>query len=299
MNQHDARDRNLHDYVRTRMAADAPPEFTRSVMDTIDRTPQRRRSGWPMLASVATVAAAVVAVVIGLSLLGGGPDVGLDPSASASASPSASESASASPSASPSASTSASASEEPSAEPTSQEGEFGPIQSMEPEEAFANGQSCETSGMISNGQPTDLGYTIAFPENWFTNEASEHRGSCTLFGPEPIEVGEGGMAPESVVVEANLPAGGDFGPGGTVTSREEFTVDGVAALRYEIDAEPGGFVSEPMVVWVVAIDGGLPSEGNDRPYLVLSVASADEAELAERADVLDRMVATLDVPGGR
>ena len=64
-------------------------------------------------------------------------------------------------------------------------------------------------------------------------------------------------------------------------------------MRYEV--EPGGFVTEPTVVWIIAIGGNLPAEGNDQPYLAISTSSADPDELAEWTEVLDRMVATLDI----
>jgi hypothetical protein len=67
----------------------------------IDSTPRKRRgSGWPLVAGIATMAAAVIAVVVGLSLLGGQDDVGVEPSPSAMVSPSPSVSAPASPTAS-------------------------------------------------------------------------------------------------------------------------------------------------------------------------------------------------------
>ena len=41
--------------------------------------------------------------------------------------------------------------------------------------------------------------------------------------------------------------------------------------------------------------GNLPGEGNDQPYLVFPTHSDDPDEMAEWTDVLDRMVATLDI----
>ena len=69
----------------------------------------------------------------------------------------------------------------------------------------------------------------------------------------------------------------------------------MAAVRYEIEPEPGGFVTEPTVMWIIAIAGNLPAEGNDQPYLIIATHSDDPDELTEWTDVLDRMVATLDI----
>ena len=291
MTQNDGRDREVRDYVRNRMAADMPPEFTRNVMNDVHRTPQRRRGfAWPILAPLVTVAAAVAAVVIGLGLLNQPDDLGSAPTPSATSSPSMS------PRSTPEASVTDEPTPSPTVSPTTGEGAFGPIHSMDPEEAFPNGQTCEVTDAIVNGEPTELAWTISFPEGWFTNdETTELRSACTLFGPEPFEIGDGGTVPDSVAIEADIPPGGDYGPGESTVTTQEYTVDGVAAIRYEIEPQSGGFVSQRTITWVIAIAGNLPSEGNDQPYLVVSTSSDDDDQLAEWTEVLDRMVATLDI----
>ena len=58
----------------------------------------------------------------------------------------------------------------------------------------------------------------------------------------------------------------------------------------------GGFASpSPSVLWIIAVAGDLPAEGNDQPYLAIGTGSADPDELAARVDILDRMVATLNI----
>lgn len=84
----------IRSYVRSRMSGDLPPQFVEDVMHDVSRTPQRGRrgwTGWPMAAGLATVAAAIAAVAISLSVIDGnrfGSDA--TPTPSASASPSAS-----------------------------------------------------------------------------------------------------------------------------------------------------------------------------------------------------------------
>ena len=182
MNENDVQDREVLDYVRNRMAADMPPEFTRDVMNDVQRTPQRRRGfAWPIFTGLATVAAAAAIVIIGLGLVGRDgvgdrtrlPDTQRrrrrrrrarrrEASASEQPTPSA------------------------TVEATPGEGEFGPIHSMAPEEAFANAQTCQVTDAIVNAEPTDLSWAISFPEGWFTNEErTELRTACTLFGRSP------------------------------------------------------------------------------------------------------------------
>ncbi len=289
----------LRSYMRNRMAGEIPSEFLGNVMNEVHQTDQRRRRGaWPMLTGLATVAAAVVIVVLGLNLLNRDGGVGADatpsPSAtgaSASAEPSASASAEASEPASVEASASA------SAEATSEDGAFGPIHSMAPDEAFDNAQTCENPGAFSNAERTDITYRISFPDGWFTNAGNEAWAACSLFAAEEFDVAEDGTVPEQVAVTVNVPPGGDFDPGGASFTTEEYTVDGVAAVRYDIEPTDGGFVSEPAVVWIIAIRGSLPAEGNDQPYLAISTNSDNPDVFDAWVDVLDRMIATLDVGG--
>jgi hypothetical protein len=290
MTKNDGRDREVREYVRNRMAADLPPEFTRDVMNDVHRTTQRRRGifAWPILAPLVTVAATVAVVVIGLGLLNQPDGLGSEPTPSATSSPSTS------PSSTPGASATEEPTGSPTASPTTGEGEFGPIHSMDPEEAFPNGQTCEVTDAIVNTEPTDLNWSISYPEGWFTNEESTPgRSSCTLFGPEPFEFSDQGV-PESVAITVDIPPGGDFSTGGTATSTE-YTVEGVPAVRYEITPVDGGFVTAPTVLWIVGIGGNLPAVGNDQPYLAFQTYSDDPEQLRTWTEVLDRMVATLDI----
>lgn len=84
----------IRSYVRSRMSGDLPPQFVEDVMHDVSRTPQRGRgwTGWPMLAGLATAAAAVAVVVIGLSVIDGNRfGNGATPTPSASAPLAASE----------------------------------------------------------------------------------------------------------------------------------------------------------------------------------------------------------------
>ncbi len=292
MNENDGRDREVREYVRNRMAADMPPEFTRDVMNDVQRTPQRPRGfAWPIFTGFVTVAAAVAVVVIGLGFLDQRDDVGSQPSAS----PSASDPPEATESATPEPSVSIEATPSATAEPTIGEGEFGPIHSMAPDDAFANAQTCEVTDAIVNAEPTDLTWEISFPAGWYTNEDStDLRSACTLFGSEPFEVSDDQAIPESVAIITDVPPGGDFSTGGEILRSDEYTIDGMAAVRYETAASEEGFASDPSVVWIIAIAGNLPAEGNNRPYLVMSTASSDSQEWAANADILDQMVSTLN-----
>ena len=271
--------------------------------------PQRRSwSGWPILAGGATVAAAVAAVVIGLSVVRAPTDVGQD------SSPTESPTRSAEPSVAPSPSASPSAAPEPTDTPeaTPAPGEFGPVWSMSPEEAFAEPQSCEgSSGEQFADQGEVIRYAIALPGEWYYNPAGSYafgdigveRSECRLFGPEAFDPNFGTADNAGATIEMTS---GAWTIGGTVVGRTEYTVDGVPAVRFETEPEPNGLIeTDPTVTWIVAVGGELGSEKNEgpgvttytssEPFLIISSSSEDPAEFDEFVDVLDRMVATLDV----
>ncbi|HYI67880.1 MAG TPA: hypothetical protein VEW95_13245 [Candidatus Limnocylindrales bacterium] len=168
---------------------------------------------------------------------------------------------------------------------------------MTAEEAFgADADSCENPGGITTtGDQTDTRYAISMPGDWYTSAAEGNWAACTLFAPEEFEVRSDGTYPEGVAIVANMPPSGDFVPSGSSVETDEYTVDGVAAVRYALTPEEGAVSTETAVIWINAINGRLPEAGNDMPYLAMSTESADSDELAIRIDVLDRMTATLDI----
>ena len=291
MNRNDNESEEIRSYVRDRMPDDLPPDFIGELMTDVNRTPQRRGGwgGWPLMAGLATVAAAAALVLIVLPMLNGA-DVGAGPTPTVA--PSASVEATSSPVPSESASAPGeSASEAPSQVPI---GEFGPVWSMTPEEAFGTATACENPGATTTtGDQTDVRFGISMPADWHYNAAFGNWAECSLFGPEPIEPTDDGTTPASAAIVANLPPGGDYEPDGSSVETMEYTVDGVAAVRYTI--QPGGFVTAPTVVWIIAINGELPAEGNDQPYLAVSTTTADADEFRANVEVLDRMIATLDI----
>ena len=169
-------------------------------------------------------------------------------------------------------------------------GEFGMIHSTPVGEAFPDGaDTCENVGQVlASLERSDVGYRLSFPMDWYTNPETPQSPACTLFHPEPFDPTE----PWSVAIQINMPPGGemtmDFGSTPVRDADaviEEYTVDGVPALRL-------AFTEEPAVLWVVGIGGSLPGPANDRPYLSVSLRPDAPGTFA---DILDRMIATLEV----
>jgi hypothetical protein len=115
-----------------------------------------------------------------------------------------------------------------------------------------------------------------------------------LFGPEPFEPTDPPTIPDAAAIWITDESRGI--PGGSVISIEEYTVDGLPAVRYEIHNEEGGIVTERKVVWIIGVPSRLPFDAvYSPPYLAISTSSNNAAEFEAFVNVLDRMVATLVV----
>lgn len=285
----------VRDYMSQRMNAEMPPDFVGGVMNEVRQTPQRNRwSGWRLLATLATAAAAVAVVGIGLGLVDGRNGVG-----SVSPSPT--------PIIQPSATPVAGEADETLAPSVSAEplpsGPFGPVWQLEPDVAFGDSQSCENlAGLPSVEEGENVGWRIWLPGAWYTAES--YIGECFWFGPQPWTRDlEDPIPPEEVAVVISLldgrvtPTSDEF-EGGTITAEERFTVDGLPAVRYEIDGSDGEFLNGDGVVWIIGVEGQLPVfvEGGAVPnYMSIFTSATDAGRLAQQVQVLDRMVGTLDI----
>lgn len=296
MSRNDEGTGKVRDYVRQRMNREMPPDFVGEVMHEVRRTPQRSRwAGWPLVASVATVAAAVAAVGIGLSLVRPG-GVGSGSPSPTVLTPSTAPSGAAETSA-PSVSAEPSVSTEPVPS-----GPFGPVWHMAPDVAFTDPQSCENPfGLPTAEEGENVAWRIWFPGEWHAAEA--YLGECFWFGPQPWERNvEDPMPPDEVAIVISLldgrvtPTSAEF-EGGTIVSEERYTVDGLPAIRYEIAGSDGEFLTGDGVVWVIGVEGELPDF--DRlaipNYMAISTSATSAGRLVQQVEVLDRMVATLEI----
>lgn len=275
-------DEEVTSYVRDRMTDDLPHDFVEAVMTEVQYTPQRSGGwgGWPWVAGLATAAAAVVAVAIGLSIVQ--PDqVGSSPSPTPSAAPTVTPAPTGTSEATPGPTTTP-ATPAPTA---GSSGEFGPVWSMTPEEAFSPPDSCENP---------DAGYRIWMPDEWYYNTAFEPFPECSLFAPVTFTATEDGSVPDGVAITADLrgPTGG-LGFIDEIISRDTYTVAGLEAVRYVLEPGPGGQIQDSTVMWSILISGD--PDANTAHYVVFSTDATrapDEASYLENVDVLDRMIAT-------
>jgi hypothetical protein len=245
-----------------------------------ETTQRRRWIGWPLTVGIL------------LSACGSG-GLGGAPTTTPIASPSDAETAQPSVSAEPS------ASGEPSALPS---GPFGAVWQMDPAVAFEDPGSCENhAGLPTQEFGENVAWRISYPGDWSAQESLT--GPCMWFGPEPWEPDlENTVPPDEVAIQISVldgrvtPGSQEF-EGGTVTQEEMFTVAGVPAMRYEVSASDGERLVGDGVIWVIGVQGQLPDfdELLIRNYMIVYTSSPDAGQLGERVDVLDRMVATLEL----
>lgn len=149
-----------------------------------------------------------------------------------------------------------------------------------------------TAGWVACENDRD-GYTVRHPRDWETNEG-DVLPPCSLFDPDDVEVERGTEIPfaiaavfrvEPVALE-RAAAGGDAEE---ELDREETTVDGRDAVRREVESSgealrPAGLRS---TIWLVAT--------GDEETLVATTHDAGALEYAEKQDLLDRMVDSLEL----
>jgi hypothetical protein len=138
------------------------------------------------------------------------------------------------------------------------------------------------------------GYTVSFPEEWYTNTAVGATPACSWFSPTFYEVNGSGV-PEEIVIEiTSFEAGIGFVHEPDYTISEQVTVDGRNASRIE---EVGGF----------GANGWLPRSrftyqytiwASDDPLglkIVATTTTDDPGDYEGNKAVLDRIIATLEL----
>ena len=136
----------------------------------------------------------------------------------------------------------------------------------------------------------EVGYTVTFPDDWYTNTAIGDQAACTWFTPDYFEVGAAGEVPDEIWITIGLVPGIVGYTMLTPTdASEEVEVDGYAGhwAEFRLLEEVTDTESEDVRFhYVVPLDRSGPS-------LVASTAPdrADDYELAKA--VLDRMMASI------
>jgi hypothetical protein len=137
----------------------------------------------------------------------------------------------------------------------------------------------------------EAGYTVAFPEAWYTNTEIGQTPACSWFTPDFFEVSDSGEAPAEVWISIGV-IDSAYGYIGTtqVFANDAVTIGDHAGRRVEFNPDPNGRPGYRAFNYTV--DFG---EGTDTgPTFIAGtdIDSADDYELAKA--VLDRIMASLE-----
>ena len=259
-------DERIVEYLRSRGRAEPPPDLVSSVVDAVDRAPQRRSWFAPFVPALAMTAAAAVILVLAVLVGQSGPPTGGPQS------PTQEPSTSSVPSTTPEATTG------PTGEATAEP--FGAS-------VFDDPDSCEDDS---------VGYRVAFPDAWWWNQPFESEvgphANCRYFAPgffDAATVSREQPIPEGVAIFVSIIGpGGGLGRLGDVVSSEELTVAGQPAIREEQEYAPGGFLAPGERVYRYDV------ELREGRRLVFS-ASSQVGDFDDTREVLDGMMETLEL----
>lgn len=270
-------DRDLRDLERRlshalhQTAPRPDPYLAERLLSRTAAMPQRR--GWSPFATgagaLAVAAMVVLAVLTGLALgqlprnVGSGPDASESPSTVASDAPGTISPTPAVPPPSPSSSAA----------------------------GLPDGQRC-TNEM--------LGYAVSYPADWYANAEIEQEfgdpiPACTYFSSQPMDIAPNAGLPPTVAISferwTEVPPTGE---GWEVVSREETSVAGLPAVVIELEQ-----TSDAGAPFSAAGDRtyGYEVELPDGTVLTASTGTTADGDYAEHKDVLDQMLATVELTG--
>jgi len=270
-------DRDLRDLERRlshalRVAAPPPDaHLAERLLSRTAATPQRR--GWsPFMTSAGALAVAavvVLAILTGLALGQLPRNVGSGPDATQSAYTVASEAPATiapTPSQTP-----------PSPSPTAS--------------AMTDGQRCTNEV---------LGYAVSYPADWYANAEIEQEfgdpiPACTYFSSQPMDIApNAGLPPVVAISFERWTEAPPAGEGWEVVSREETSVAELPAVVTELEQ-----ISDAGAPFSAAGDRtyGYEVELPDGSVLTASTGTTANGDYAEHRDVLDQMMATVELTG--
>jgi hypothetical protein len=149
---------------------------------------------------------------------------------------------------------------------TSSSGEAAPTVLPSPDASAEPGDF--VSGPYGCGDGVE-GFAIWVPSGWFANSAHDGVAACRYVSVEQFNLAAID-SPDSVPIRFNV-LSGDFGLTDEILERRELTIADLPALRFELAGVDGKYL-----VYVIGIDGQLPSESNTSRFLTASTAAGDK-----------------------
>ncbi len=160
---------------------------------------------------------------------------------------------------------------------------------------FPVGESAEADDLFSRPDTCvnpEIGYTVTFPDDWYTNTAIGEQAACSWFTPDFYEVDVPGETPEEIWITIGLIEGMlGYNTLTPVDSSEEIEIDGVAGHRAEyrtLEAIDDTNLGDSTYHYVVPLE-------QFGPTLIAATDAnrVDDYELAKA--VLDRIMASMEL----
>ena len=141
----------------------------------------------------------------------------------------------------------------------------------------------------------EIGYTVNFPDDWYTNTEIEGQAACSWFTPDFFEVDVPGQMPEEIWISVGLVQGNvGYNMLTPVESSEDIEIGGYAGHRaeYRVLEDVTDTSSDDLnYQYVVPFDPAGPTL-----VAATDVDMADDYELAKA--VLDRIMASMELDPG-
>lgn len=160
-----------------------------------------------------------------------------------------------------------------------------PVESAEPTQLPT--LSAESVGEGTEQMCTNevVGYSLAYPGDWFALESQDPAEACTAFGPEPFDDADGAS-----ILAVDIAGGCYDSSGHEPIAEERFMVDGFVAVRREFSADWNG----PSMTYVIDRNP-VPRCGTETHLLLFEADHDRPGEWETSKRVLERMVSTLDI----
>lgn len=145
----------------------------------------------------------------------------------------------------------------------------------------------------------EAGYTVAFPESWYTNTAIGEVPACSWFSPVFYEVADPADVPDEVVIVVRHSEASGIGGLGQGIYGDTSEIDGVPAGRAEQVGVGGGFLDMGSFHYGYTLNrSGSAPAGDDQATFIAAATTwlidEDVADYELNRAVLDRIIASLE-----
>jgi len=158
---------------------------------------------------------------------------------------------------------------------------FTVLESTEADALFVEPDTCTSP---------EGGYTVSYPDSWYTNTAVGTVAACSWFSPEFYELNEDGSRPEEIAIEIRVFEGA-IGFIWVDLYSENVTLDGFAARRYETGMTKDASMPTNQLMYVYL--SYLEQESEGRKLWAFTGTDYGGSYSLNRA-VFDRIMASLE-----